>query len=224
MVRINAAQRRESMICTLITNITGLNYCTVCGAMVEFNEYGTLPRSRALCPICGSLERHRLMNLVLDSCTGQDYCSVFYIGREKKSAELCSNYGKVDSIIVIEGMDIVGEIKNNGNTLFDLIVCDDLFAHVNNQMHILEILKSRLKKGGVIVIGGFKNNISSSLDEKSVGYAINSINCFNDLSIESLVLDLKIKINTTLGSNSISEEQQKTYSTRGNYIIYVITA
>jgi len=223
MVRINNTQRRESMICALVTNITGLNYCTVCGSMAEFKEYGSTPRPHALCPICGSLERHRLMNMVLDSSLSQNYCSMLYIGKEKKTAELCSNYGKVDHMFVTDGTSILSEIKSLGDKSFDSIVCDDLFAHINDQAHFLEAIKDRLKKGGILIIGGFKSNVSSPLDKNNFEYIANTINNFNDMSVEVLATDIKLRVNTSLGSNSITEEQQRTYSTRGNYVIYVVT-
>src|SRR5215472_14856481 len=39
--------------------------CPICGYHGSFRTYGDPPRADALCPNCGSLERHRLLRLAL---------------------------------------------------------------------------------------------------------------------------------------------------------------
>ena len=45
--------------------------CPICGSRLRrFHTYGVPPRKEALCPVCGSLERHRLLWIFLKGSTG----------------------------------------------------------------------------------------------------------------------------------------------------------
>ncbi len=62
-----------------------LNTCPVCLQTLQFIPSGTPPRPLALCPYCGSLERHRLLYLYLRQKTNlfRDQLSVLHFSPER---------------------------------------------------------------------------------------------------------------------------------------------
>ncbi len=59
--------------------------CPVCGQRSVFAPYGNPHRARAMCTVCGSLERHRLLNFYLKEKTNlyTDRLSVLHFSPEK---------------------------------------------------------------------------------------------------------------------------------------------
>ena len=47
------------------------NFCPICNKYLEFKPFGPSKRKRAQCPICGSLERHRLIYLLFNKRYGK---------------------------------------------------------------------------------------------------------------------------------------------------------
>lgn len=131
--------------------------CPICGFTGLFRAFGSPPRWDALCPSCGSLERHRLFALVLNSTPPilANGAAVLHFAPEKCSKTLLQRVGiqytsadlhetDVDLELDIEHIDI-----KDGQ--YDIIVCSHVLEHVNDKEALSE-LRRILKPDGVLII------------------------------------------------------------------------
>ena len=138
-------------------NGTSEKECPICGFTGLFRAFGSPPRWDALCPSCGSLERHRLFALVLNSMSPilTKCVAVLHFAPEKCIKTLLQRVGiqytsadlhetDVDLELNIEHIDI-----NNGQ--YDIIVCSHVLEHVNDKTALSE-LRRILKSDGVLII------------------------------------------------------------------------
>ena len=138
-------------------NGTSEKECPICGFTGLFRAFGSPPRWDALCPSCGSLERHRLFALVLNSMSPilTKCVAVLHFAPEKCIKTLLQRVGiqytsadlhetDVDLELNIEHIDI-----NNGQ--YDIIVCSHVLEHVNDKAALSE-LRRILKSDGVLII------------------------------------------------------------------------
>lgn len=147
----------------IATRITALFYignkveCTVCGKHYrKFLPYGYVnPRENALCPHCLSLERHRLMQLYLKNKTDfyTAYPNVLHVAPEycfiKRFEKLLGNNyitADLESPLAKVKMD-VQNIPFPDNS-FDVIFCNHIMEHVDNDVKALQELYRVLKPGG----------------------------------------------------------------------------
>jgi predicted SAM-dependent methyltransferase len=136
-------------------------YCPCCNSYLRsFKTYGVVPRPEARCPICGALERHRLMYLYLTQKTD------LFNGRRKKmlhvapERELSRWFQKTEYIDYLSAdlssshamvrMDI-SDIQYVDNT-FDVIYCSHVLEHVPDDRKALREFWRVLKIGGWAIL------------------------------------------------------------------------
>jgi hypothetical protein len=136
-------------------------YCPCCKAHLRrFTPFGLVPRPEAQCPLCGSLERHRLICLYLIRKTN------LFDGQQKKmlhvapeahlaqlfqranlmdylSADLCASNAMVK-------MDIT-DIQYPDNN-FDVIYCSHVLEHVSEDRRAMREFCRVLKPGGWAIL------------------------------------------------------------------------
>ena len=145
--------------------------CPICKkSFKEFFPYGRETRNNALCTNCLSLERHRLIYLYLEKET-----KLLHIAPE---ACLINIFKRFDNIEYITAdlnsplADIKMDIHNMPfkEKSFDLILCNHVLEHVENDIKALEEIKRVLKMDGIgIVQVPFYNPIpKETLEDKSV--------------------------------------------------------
>lgn len=131
--------------------------CPVCGAHYrKFLPYGRRPpRENALCPNCLSLERHRLLWLYLKEKTvffnedlkflhiAPELC---FIHRFEKMDNLDYTTADLESPLAKVKMDI-HQIPFGKDT-FDVIMCNHVLEHVEDDIHAMKEIFRVLKKGG----------------------------------------------------------------------------
>lgn len=131
--------------------------CPVCGSHYrEFLPYGRLnSRANALCPSCLSLERHRLIYLYLKEKTNffQSPLKVLHIAPELCFLKMFNSMPNIDYITAdLESpwakvkMD-VHAIPFEDNT-FDVIFCNHLLEHVDDDKRALSEMYRVMKPGG----------------------------------------------------------------------------
>lgn len=134
--------------------------CTVCHSQFrKFLPYGRVSRGNALCPNCLSLERHRLIWLYLERKTN------FFTAKNKMlhvAPELCFmdrfdalenlNYitADIESPLAKVKMDL-HDIPFDENT-FDVIFCNHVLEHVDDDIQCLKEMKRVLKPGGWAIL------------------------------------------------------------------------
>ncbi|MEO6329969.1 MAG: class I SAM-dependent methyltransferase [Ginsengibacter sp.] len=139
-------------------------FCPICGSSFEtFGPYGVVKRQNAQCIKCGSLERHRLLFLYLNSETNlfdsKTKIRVLHFAPEKSFYDIFSqqqnieyvpcdlfpegySYGKVKAIKV----DIT-KIPFE-DSYFDAILCNHVLEHVPDDILAMKELKRVMKNDG----------------------------------------------------------------------------
>ena len=152
--------------------------CPICKkSFKEFFPYGRETRNNALCTNCLSLERHRLIYLYLEKETSifKKKTKLLHIAPE---ACLINIFKRFDNIEYITAdlnsplADIKMDIHNMPfkEKSFDLVLCNHVLEHVENDIKALEEIKRVLKMDGIgIVQVPFYNPIpKETLEDKSV--------------------------------------------------------
>jgi SAM-dependent methyltransferase len=135
--------------------------CPVCDKKYrKLLPYGYVnSRENALCPNCLSLERHRLMHLFLERKTNffkdnlkvlhvaPEYC---FIDRFDKLPNLDYITGDLESPLAKVKMD-VHDIPFDANT-FDVVFCNHVLEHVDDDVKVLKEFYRVLKKGGWAIL------------------------------------------------------------------------
>jgi len=132
-------------------------HCPVCNSHIRaFRTFGEIPRPNALCPICDSLERHRLDWVFLKRNTNlldKSPKRVLHIGAEpefERKLRECRHINYLsadlnDSHAMIK-MDITN-IQYPDNS-FDIIYCSHVLEHVQEDRKAMREIYRVLKQGG----------------------------------------------------------------------------
>jgi hypothetical protein len=137
------------------------HYCPICQSWVRiFLPFGDPPRDNARCPICGSLERHRLNWLFLQKKTNLFDKSlkrmlhiapeICFISRLKSFKNLDYISADLDNPIAMMKFDITN-IPFEDNT-FNVIYCCHVLEHVQDDQKAIEEFYRVLKPGGWAVL------------------------------------------------------------------------
>ena len=151
--------KQVKLLAAAYTRITRMptHECNLCGRTSKFHPYGDPPRVGALCPRCGSLERHRLLGLWLarNPVSGME---VLHFSPEpvvakmlKKSArsyisaDLDPNRLEIDRVLNIEAIDL-------SDNSFNAVVCSHVLEHVNDEKALSEIYRVLVPGGKAILM------------------------------------------------------------------------
>ncbi len=134
--------------------------CPIClGRFRRFFPYGISPRQNALCPQCGSLERHRLLWLYLRNKTNffSHSLRVLHFAPERVLNKIfgqCQNIdyvsADISSPLAKVKMDIT-DIAALDNS-FDAILCIHVLEHVVEDQKAMRELFRVLKPGGWAIL------------------------------------------------------------------------
>ncbi len=137
------------------------HYCPVCqSSLREFKTGGTIPRPHALCPICGALERHRMVWTFFQKQTtlfASPAKRMLHIAPEpifeqkfKKNPFLEYITADLFSPNVMITMDITN--IQYPNESFDIIYCSHVLEHVVEDQKAMSELQRILTDTGWMVI------------------------------------------------------------------------
>tara|TARA_B100001245_G_C22881953_1_gene424200 strand:- start:1198 stop:1965 length:768 start_codon:yes stop_codon:yes gene_type:complete len=134
--------------------------CPICKIeLKKFFPYGRETRENALCPNCLSLERHRLLFLYLKSETDvfKKNINLLHIAPEecfinifKKSKNISYTTGDLYSPLAEVKMDI-HKIPFQNET-FDVILCNHVLEHVDDDKKALKEIERVMKKEGFAIL------------------------------------------------------------------------
>jgi hypothetical protein len=130
--------------------------CPICGYHGAFEPFGVVPRPDAMCPDCGSLERHRQFKLLLDRIElPPPGCSLLHFAPEEAVARLvrplCSRYVTADLMRHDVDLNLDIEAIDMPERSFDCVICSHVLEHVDD-MAALGELHRILKPGGVALL------------------------------------------------------------------------
>jgi SAM-dependent methyltransferase len=168
---INAIVRRDpshlskrvlSRLIAIYDN-TGNRVCPCCNYTVRmFRSYGNPPRPNAMCPNCGSLERHRLLLLYLRNRTKLFSANLrlLHLAPEdclteifSKAPNLCyvgSDINAKERPLAMTRADITRLPFENG--CFDVILCVMVLEHIVNDVGAMMELFRVLKPSGWAIV------------------------------------------------------------------------
>jgi SAM-dependent methyltransferase len=144
-----------------ITEQGDKHYCPCCDTRLRrFKPYGVVPRPNALCGVCGSLERDRLMHLFLvrrtDLFDGRPK-KLLHIAPEPQLASLFQSKEYIDylsadlfDVSAMVKMDIT-DIQFPANS-FHIIYCSHVLEHVPDDRRAIRELCRVLKPGGWAIL------------------------------------------------------------------------
>ena len=136
-------------------------YCPCCKAHLRrFRPYGLSSRPEARCPVCGSLDRHRLIYLYMTQKTdlfdGHPK-NMLHIAPEPQLSRLFQNADGIDylsadlySPYAMEKMDLA-DIRYPDGT-FDVIYCSHVLEHVEDDRKAMREFYRVLKAGGWAIL------------------------------------------------------------------------
>jgi len=130
--------------------------CPCCGYLSFFDSFGQPPRYEALCPHCGSLERHRLLVLIdqqEDLFGGKEVLhfapepviSKLIRKRAKRYVTADFSEGRAERLLNIEQIDQPAES-------WDIVVCSHVLEHVNDLMALTELHRILRRDGQLILM------------------------------------------------------------------------
>ena len=144
-------------------------FCLICSSnFKKFRPYGVVKRDNALCPDCGSLERHRLLwsyfGDKLNVFKQINRISVLHFAPEHffynsfdssknidyVHCDLVPDKYKFKGVSEVIKVDIIN-IPFPENT-FDLILCNHVLEHIPNDEYAMKELYRVLKKNGVAIL------------------------------------------------------------------------
>lgn len=137
-------------------------FCPVCNAEIEdFTPGGVVhKRSRARCPSCGVLERHRLMALYLRSHTSifsEVPKRVLHVAPERPVADLIASVPRISYLSadlsgkdVMVKMDLTDIHYEDGH--FDIIICSHVLEHIPDDRLAMREMFRVLAHRGLAVI------------------------------------------------------------------------
>ena len=136
-------------------------YCPVCENSVRlFQPFGIVPRPDARCPVCGSLERHRLVWLFFRQRTDlfdPGDKKMFYVAPETHIERRLKEIPGLDCITADIAEDramMRVDITNISfaDSTFDVIYCSHVLEHIQEDRQAMVELYRILKPGGWAVL------------------------------------------------------------------------
>lgn len=164
LARRTIGYHRRQQFRRLVKRITSFGLareCPCCGARLRrFEPFGLVPRDEARCPICGSVERHRLVWLYMkhktDLLDGRSK-KMLHVAPEKQLARLFKAQSHIDYLSAdlvspnaMVRMDIT-DIRYPENA-FDVIYCSHVLEHVPEDRKAIREFYRVLKASGWAIL------------------------------------------------------------------------
>ncbi|WP_299410510.1 class I SAM-dependent methyltransferase [Acaryochloris sp. IP29b_bin.148] len=135
-------------------------FCPICASHIRsFNPYGVNKRPNAVCPICFSLERHRLMWLYFRQETDlfqQSPKKMLHIAPEACFMDRFSSLSHLDYLpgdLDKPGIPVVDLTEIDfPNNHFDIVYCSHVLEHVPNDIQAMKELARVVKSSGWAIL------------------------------------------------------------------------
>jgi SAM-dependent methyltransferase len=156
------------------------NYCTCCNSKVRFFlPFGNPVRKNACCPICGSLERQRLMMLSIkqlkfDSSTkilhvAPETCIYNYLSRQRNIKYYPGDNFQPGYTYKKNTQDIDLLNLPFDSNCFDLVICSHVLEHIpDDQKAINEILRVLKVNGKAFIQVPIDNNREITFEDLTI--------------------------------------------------------
>lgn len=135
-------------------------YCPVCKATIrQFHPFGVNLRRNAMCPVCGSVERHRMIWLYFNSETdlfSSQGKKMLHIAPEACFVDKLMNHSQIDYLTAdltnpaMVQMDLT-DIQYPENS-FDVIYCSHVLEHIPDDRKAMKELARILRPNGWAIL------------------------------------------------------------------------
>ncbi len=148
--------------------------CPICGYSGLFRAFGNPPRWDARCPSCSSLERHRLLALVLQRVPSiiTDGAAVLHFAPEICVRTLLQrsniHYTSADLTQADADLKLNIEDINLNDEQFDVIVCNHVLEHVNDKKALSELYRILRSSGVLIIMVPIKEGCDTTYEDDSI--------------------------------------------------------
>lgn len=152
-------------------------YCPICkGEFDKFLNFGPLQRSNALCPRCGSLERHRSLWLYLENRTNffTDKSKVLHFAPEKMLQQKFKTMHNIEYISADLNSSLadlktdITNIKCEDNS-FDVIFCYHVLEHIpDDRKAMQELLRVMKNTGWAIIMVPIRLDFEKTFEDPNV--------------------------------------------------------
>ncbi len=136
------------------------NFCPICASNIKrFKPYGIKQRPNAVCPICGSLERHRLIWLYLERETD------LFLDAHKRMLHIAPELCFSNKLIQTSNLDyLTGDLLQPAmmkiditniqfpDNSFDVVYCSHVLEHVPNDKQAMKEFARVLKPSGWAIL------------------------------------------------------------------------
>ena len=150
------------------------NYCPICKKSNFFNEFGSYPREKAQCPHCGSLERHRLLWVLLKRTNifsqgkkilhiAPEPCLENVFRKLHGGGYLSADIENQNAMVKMDLTDI-----QYPNETFDIIICYHVLEHIVDDKKAMTELHRVLKKDGWAILEVPVQNIEKTYEDNSI--------------------------------------------------------
>jgi SAM-dependent methyltransferase len=151
------------------------NYCPICGKKSYFRPFGIIPRQKAQCLNCGSLERHRLLWLFFKKDKklfgkenkilhiGAEHCFETRFKKTFKKNYLTADLNNPDAMVKMDITDI-----HYPDESFDIIICNHVLEHVPDDRKAMLELYRVIKKNGWAVLNVPMKNMDKTYEDFSI--------------------------------------------------------
>ena len=152
---------RMARLKTVLRKVLRIDSCPVCGFGGHFEPVPTAtgPRRHALCPRCGSYERHRLQWQVLDRIQWKapaSDTSVLHVAPEALFRGRLSNLGVYQTTDLKEGpdIDIVADLCSfpMRDEAYTIIWASHVLEHIRDDRGAIREIVRMLKPGGFAIL------------------------------------------------------------------------
>ncbi len=154
-------------------NGTSEKECPLCGFVGFFKAFGSPPRWNALCPSCGSLERHRQLALLLqNSPLIRSESVVLHFAPEDCVTRLLKKPGVqyVSADLYDKNVNLnlnIESIKLSDNYC-DIIVCSHVLEYVNDRLALSEMCRILKPRGILIAIVPIIEGCENTYEDGSI--------------------------------------------------------
>jgi SAM-dependent methyltransferase len=139
---------------------SGKYICPCCNnSLRKFRAVGKRLRPNAECPICGSLERHRLLFLYLENRTSffSENINVLHFAPENCLGDILAhapNLHYVSADLELPSVMVKTDITELSfpNSCFDVLLCVHVLEHIPNDIEAIKELFRVLKPGGWAIV------------------------------------------------------------------------
>ena len=176
--KVGALLSRSIYVYEVFTYMVGIGKyqrrvtCTLCGNTGTFYAVGHPPRYNAMCPVCNSLERHRLIALLNDREKLFANKSVLHFAPEQSVKALikreCQYYLSAD--LDVRQADIALNIEKIDlpDHTWDVVVASHILEHVNDMLALKEIFRILRPNGFLLAMVPIIEGWEKTYEDESI--------------------------------------------------------